>query len=226
MLGPNGAGKTTLLRVAALYQHPSRGTVDVLGDRLGRCDVRTLRERIAFSSPALAAALEPRMTAAEVVMTAKYAALAPWWHTYTDADRDRALELLAHFHAEQLADHRFPTLSAGRAPTCAAGPDVDERARHRAARRADRRPRRRRSRRARARPGDVGPDPTRPPLVLVTHHLEEVPPGFTHALVMKDAGVLAYGPLAETLTSDSPERRVRLALTVEHADGRYSARLG
>src|SRR5262245_21301042 len=113
ILGANGAGKTTLLRVAALYQHPSRGTVDVLGKRLGRCDVRTLRERIAFSSPPLAAALEPRMTAREVVMTAKYAALAPWWHNYTDAYRARALELLEHFRAGTLAEHRLPTLSAG-----------------------------------------------------------------------------------------------------------------
>ena len=92
----------------------------------------------------------------EVVMTAKYAALAPWWHTYTDADRDRAVALLAHFHAEKLADHRVPDAVGGRASTRLAGPDVDERARHRAARRADRRPRRGRSRRARARSGDVG----------------------------------------------------------------------
>jgi len=78
VLGPNGAGKTTLLRVAALYLHPSAGIVELLGQRLGRTDVRTLRERIAFSSPALAARLEPSMTALEVVMTARYAALAPW----------------------------------------------------------------------------------------------------------------------------------------------------
>ncbi len=226
VLGPNGAGKTTLLRVSALYQHPSRGTVDILGNRLGRCDVRTLRERIAFSSPALAAALEPRMSAAEVVMTAKFAALAPWWHTYTDADRDRAVALLAHFHAEKLADHRFPTLSAGeRQRVLLARTLMNE-------------------------PGivlldeptaglDVGgreelvrdlatwaTDPSRPPLVLVTHHLEEVPPGFTHALVMKDAGVLANGPLPETLTSDILSDAFGLALKVEHDDGRYSARLG
>src|SRR5829696_5182758 len=73
VLGANGAGKTTLLRVAALHQHPSSGVVEVLGQRLGRTDVRTLRERIAFSSPALGAKLEPTMTAVEVVMTARYA---------------------------------------------------------------------------------------------------------------------------------------------------------
>jgi iron complex transport system ATP-binding protein len=224
VLGPNGAGKTTLFRVAALYQHPSRGTVDVLGQRLGRCDVRTLRERIAFSSPALAAALEPRMTAAEVVMTAKYAALAPWWHTYTDADRDRAHALLAHFHSEKLAEHRFPTLSAGErqrvllARTLMNEPGIvllDE-------------------------PNaglDVGGreelvadlaawagDATRPPLALVTHHLEEVPPGFTDALVLKDASVLASGPLAETITTEVLSDAFDLPLRVDARDGRYGAR--
>jgi iron complex transport system ATP-binding protein len=225
VLGPNGAGKTTLLRVAALYQHPSRGTVDVLGNRLGRCDVRTLRERVAFSSPALAASLEPSMTACEVVMTAKYAALAPWWHTYTDGDRDRAHELLAHFHSEKLADHRFPTLSAGERQRVLlartlmnepgivlldepnAGLDVggrEELVRDLAAWASER---------------------TRPPLVLVTHHLEEVPPGFTHALVMSDASILAAGELRETVTSDVLSAAFGLPLRVDEHEGRYSARL-
>src|SRR3954464_14344683 len=110
ILGANGAGKTSLLRIAALYQHPSLGAIDVLGQRLGRTDVRTLRERIAFSSPALAARLEPSMTAAEVVMTQRYAALAPWWHQYTDADRDRALTLLREWQCATLSDHKLPTL--------------------------------------------------------------------------------------------------------------------
>src|SRR4029077_15426771 len=109
----NGAGKTTLLRIAALYQHPTSGTVDVLGQRLGRCDVRPLRERIAFSSPALAARLEPSMTAAQVVMTARYAALAPWWHQYTAEDHERAVGLLRRSGCVQRADHNLPTLSAG-----------------------------------------------------------------------------------------------------------------
>src|SRR5262245_45388596 len=113
VLGANGAGKTSLLRVVSLYQHPSSGAVEVLGQRLGRTDVRTLRERIAFSSPALAARLEPSMTALQVVVTARYAALAPWWHSYTDGDYERARELLEQWRCGALSDHRFPTLSAG-----------------------------------------------------------------------------------------------------------------
>jgi iron complex transport system ATP-binding protein len=224
ILGANGAGKTTLLRVAALYLHPSRGTVDVLGQRLGRTDVRTLRERIAFSSPALAARLESSMTAAEVVMTARYAALAPWWHQYTEADRARALELLSEWRCDALASHRFSTLSAGERqrvllarslmnepgivlldePT--AGLDIGGREELVA---------------------DLATwarDPVRPPLVLVTHHLEEVPPGFTHALVLKGGRVLVQGPIAETVTSEALSEAFGLTLTVDARDGRYTAR--
>jgi iron complex transport system ATP-binding protein len=225
VLGANGAGKTTLLRVAALYQHPSSGSVEVLGETLGRTDVRTLRERIAFSSPALAARLEPSMTALEVVMTAKHAALAPWWHRYDDADRARAHALLAQWRCDALADHRFPTLSAGeRQRVLLARTLMNE-------------------------PGivlfdeptaglDVGgreelvadlagwaTDATAPPLVLVTHHLEEIPPGFTHALVLRAGRVLAAGPLADTVTSATLSTAFDLPLRVETSAGRYAARI-
>ena len=225
MLGANGAGKTSLLRIAALYQHPSTGTVEVLGQTLGRTDVRTLRERIAFSSPALAAKLEPSMTATEVVMTARYAALAPWWHRYTDADRARALELLDEWRCAPLATHPFTTLSAGERqrvllarmlmnepgvalldePT--AGLDIGGREELVA---------------------DLAVwarDATRPAMVLVTHHLEEIPPAFTHALVLKGGRTLASGPLRDTVTTEILSDAYELDLIVDERDDRYTARL-
>jgi iron complex transport system ATP-binding protein len=184
-----------------------------------------LRERIAFSSPALAAKLEPTMTAVEVVMTARYAALAPWWHRYTDADRQRAHELLREWHCEALASHPFPTLSAGERqrvllarmlmnepgvalldePT--AGLDIGGREELVA---------------------DLATwarDPTRPPMVLVTHHLEEIPPAFTHALVLKGGRTLASGPLAEVVNGETLTEAYGLQLIVEERESRYTARL-
>ena len=89
--GRNGSGKTSLLRIASLYLHPSAGEVEVLGERLGRTDVRTLRARIGSGQLlAVGAAAPGPERALDVVMTAKHAALEPWWHRYDDADRARA----------------------------------------------------------------------------------------------------------------------------------------
>jgi iron complex transport system ATP-binding protein len=226
VLGANGAGKTTLLRVAALRLHPTSGDVEVLGRRLGRVDVRALRAHVAYSSPALATALEPRMTAEEVVMTGVHADLAPWWHRYGPADRGAAGVLLARFGCGALADHRFSTLSAGERqrvllartlvgspglvlldePT--AGLDVGGREQL---------------------VGDLtrlAADPAAPPVVLVTHHLEEIPPGFTHALALRDGRVLAAGPLEGTLDDALLSECFGIGLRATRArDGRYTARL-
>ena len=224
VVGPNGAGKTTVLRVAALCQHPTTGSVEVLGETLGRCDVRALRERIAYASTALASALEPRMTAAEVVMTGRYAALAPWWHRYGDADRTRAEALLARFGCSGLADHRFPTLSAGEQqrvllaralvrdpelllldePT--AGLDIAGREDLVASLAA------------------LATDPGAPPIAMVTHHLEEVAPGFTHALALRGGGVVRAGPIDDVLTDAVLSECFGLPLRVERSGGRYFAR--
>ncbi len=223
VLGANGSGKTTLLRIAALYEHPTTGTVEVLGQRLGRTDVRRLRHRVGFVSPALAQMLRPHLTAADVVMTARHGALEPWWHDYTDDDRQRAEELLAQVGAEGLAPRTIATLSSG------------ERQRVQIARSLM------------TAPGlvlldepastlDLGgremliADLTRlaadagaPPLVLVTHRPEEIPPNFTHALLLKDGQVLTQGPIDAVLTSQSLSTCFGVPLELEHHNNRYYA---
>jgi len=224
LVGPNGAGKTTLLRIAALRQHPSTGTVEVVGETLGRCEVHAVRRRIAYTSAAVVPTLEPRMTAAQVVMTGTHAALAPWWHHYDDGDRARAQGLLERFGCGALADHRLPTLSAGeqqrvllaRALACepelllldepTAGLDIAGREELVASLTG------------------VATDPTAPPVVMVTHHLEEVAPGFTHALALRAGAVVAAGPIAEVLVDDVLSECYGLPLRVEGDAGRYFAR--
>ena len=225
VLGPNGAGKTSLLRIVSLQQHPSSGTVRILGETLGRCDVRALRTRIGMSSPAMAARLEPSMTVAEVVMTGRYGALAPWWHRYDADDREQALLALDTFGMRRFADHGFSTLSAGerqrtllarataRTPSLVlldeptAGLDLASREQ------------------VLADIAALAADPTRPPVVVITHHLEEIPPGCTHALVLGRGTVLANGPVAEVVTSDVLSDCLGIPLVVGHADGRFHARL-
>jgi len=223
VLGRNGSGKTSLVRIASFYLHPSSGEVEVLGEVLGRTDVRRLRTRIGLASSALAAQLRPGLTAAEVVMTAKYAALEPWWHRYDDADRARAATLLDRLHIGHLAGRTVGTLSSGEQqrvllartlmtdpglllldePT--AGLDLGGREELVASLAV------------------LARDPASPAAVLVTHHVDEIPPGFTHALLLRDGRVLAAGPLDATLTSDHLEACFGLPLVVERRGDRYGA---
>lgn len=224
VIGLNGSGKTTLIRIAALYEHPSRGTIDVLGQRLGRTDVRALRTRVALVSSAMSDLMRPQLSAIDIVMCAKHAALEPWWHTYTSADRDRALELLVAQGVGHVADHRLATLSSGERQRTmlaralmndpglvlldepAAG--LDLRGREELVDRLD----------------SLAADPAASPLVLVTHHVEEIPAAFTHLLAIRDGQVLDQGPIEEVLTADLLSETFRLPLVLERRGGRYSAR--
>ena len=224
VLGPNGSGKTTLVRIATMWEHPSAGTVDVLGQRLGRVDVRRLRARVGFTSAAMADMLRPSLTAAEVVMTAKHAALEPWWHTYDEQDSARALAALARVGCRDRADQRFGTLSSGERQRVLlaralslepgiivldepnAGLDLGGREQLIAAL------------------SSLAVAPETPPLVLVTHHTDEIPDNFTHALLLRDGAALASGTLQDTLTSANLSECFGLDLVLERRHGRWTAR--
>jgi iron complex transport system ATP-binding protein len=224
VLGPNGSGKTTLIRIAALYLHPTVGTVRVLGETVGRLDARALRPRIGLASAALGGMVRRDVSACDMVMTARHGALEAWWHEYDDADRARALDLLARFGVGGHADQAFGTLSSGErqrvllARTLMTEPDLillDEPAAGLdLGGRED----------LVGRLGDLAQDPTAPPLVLVTHHVDELPPGLTHALVLGSAGVLAQGPIGEVLVDEVLSDAFGLPLHVHHDAGRWTAR--
>lgn len=224
VLGANGSGKTTLLKIAALYEHPSTGTVDVLGERLGRTDVRVLRRRVGYLSASLAAQLRPELRCLDVVMTAKYAALEPWWHRYTTADEAEALACMERMGVAWAAEKALGTVSSGEqqrvllARTLMNEPGIvllDE-----PSARLDLGGREQLVQAL----SELTLDPTAPPLVLVTHHLDEVPPGMTHALMLRDGKVIARGPLEECLNSASLSECFGLPLHLERrADGRFSA---
>jgi iron complex transport system ATP-binding protein len=225
VLGPNGSGKSTLLRIAGLHLHPTAGTVRVLGEELGRSDVRALRTRIGYASASLADAFRPDLPAIDVVMTARHGALEPWWHDYTDDDRSRARDLLKRMGCLHRIDHRFDALSSGErqrvllARTLMVDPDLllldeptaglDLGGREELV----------------ATLADMAIDPTIPPMVQVTHHVEEVPPGFTHALLMEGGQIAKAGPLGEVLTARALSDCYGLSLSLSQDVGRWSVRL-
>jgi len=225
VLGPNGSGKSTLLRIAGLHLHPTEGTVRVLGETLGRTDVRRLRRRIGYASASLADSFRPGITAGDVVMTALHGALEPWWHDYTDDDRDRARALLGRIGCGDRASQAFGTLSSGErqrvllARTLMLQPDLlllDEptAALDLGGREA-----------LVATLADLAADPSTPPMVQVTHHVEEIPPGFTHALLLESGRVVDAGPLAGVVTEQALSGCYGLDLRLTQAAGRWAVRV-
>jgi iron complex transport system ATP-binding protein len=225
VLGPNGAGKTTLLQVAATHMHPTRGEAWVLGERLGAVDVFELRPRIGLASAALADKLPAGERVVDVVRTASYAVLGRWRERYDTVDDHRALALLAQLGADQLADRTFGTLSEGErkrvqiARALMADPELllldepaaglDLGAREDLVRRLS----------------TIALDPYAPAMVLVTHHVEEIPPGFTHVLMLREGRVVTAGPIERALNAATLSETFGLPLTLDARGGRHAARL-
>jgi iron complex transport system ATP-binding protein len=223
VLGANGSGKTSLLRIASLYLHPSAGTVEVLGQTLGRVDVRAHRRNIGMVSSSFADLLRPSITALDVVMTAEHAALEPWWHEYTDRDRQRARDLLERFGCGPMAEHPFGTLSSGErqrvqlARTLMTEPGLllldEPTAGLDLAGRED----------LVNRLAGLAADPSTPATVLVTHHVDEIPPGFDQVLLLRRGRVLGCGPLEDRLTSDSLGACFDMDVVLERRHDRWFA---
>jgi iron complex transport system ATP-binding protein len=226
LLGPNGSGKTTLLKVVGSSLWPTRGVVELLGERLGRVDMRELRKRIAVVSASVSRTLRPEVPALDVVLTGRYAALETWWHEYTADDRAEAARRLteAGFGDPGFAQRSFGLLSEGERQQVvlarslmgrpelilmdepAAGLDLGARER------------------LLARLAELAGDPAVPPLVLVTHHLEEIPRGVTHAALLRGGRLLVAGPIDQVLTTDTVSDAFGVEVEVERRDGRWTAR--
>ena len=224
VIGPNGAGKTTLLSVLSAQVHPSEGVAGLLGEVLGTVDVFELRPRIGISSALLAERIPRQEKVADVVVSASYAVLGRWRENYDSLDYDRATELMDDLAVAHLADRTFGTLSEGErkrveiARALMTDPEMlllDE-------------------------PGagldlagreslvatltDLANDPYAPTMVIVTHHLEEIPQGITHALLLSRGHIVASGRIGDVLTDANMSKAYEMALRVQNVDGRWSAR--
>src|SRR5664279_1903421 len=224
VLGPNGAGKTTLLQVASAQIHPTTGIVGILGEVLGTVDVFELRPRIGLTSAALAERVPRSERVHDVVVSASYAVLGRWREVYDELDHARARQLLTEVGVAHLADRTFGTLSEGErkrvqiARALMTDPELlllDEPAagldlggREDLLRRLTR----------------LAADPDAPAMALVTHHVEEIPPGCTHALLLRSGQVVAAWTLAAVLTAPALSECFGLRLRLDEADGRYAAR--
>jgi len=224
VIGPNGAGKTTLLQVAAAMLTPTEGTTEILGENLDGADLVDLRTRIGFASAAVADRVPAAEKVIDIVLTASYGILGRNAEDYDSFDVTRAVELLDALGCAHLIRRRFATLSEGERKRVqiaralmpdpelllldepAAGLDLGGR--------ED----------VLQRVSMLANDPQAPMTVLVTHHVEEVPEGFTHAMLLRKGTVLAAGPVQQVFTERNLSKCFGVPLTVERRSARWTAR--
>jgi iron complex transport system ATP-binding protein len=224
VLGPNGAGKTTMLQVASTYMGPTSGTVRLLGAVYGKVDSRALKERIGYAGAGPARLIRQDLPAIDLVVTGRHASfVATQFHSYSDDDWERAHRYLERLAAGHLVDRRFGTLSSGErqrvliARSLMTDPEVlfldeamtglDLGARERLV----------------ASLAELAADPDSPAVVLVTHHVEEIPPGFGHIVLMANGAVVAAGPIDAVLNSESLSACFGQPLLVEQRAQRFHA---
>jgi iron complex transport system ATP-binding protein len=223
IVGPNGAGKTTLLGMLASFVQPSQGSVTILGERLGRTDVFELRPRVGFASSDMARRIPDNESVTDAVLTAAWGVTGRWQETYEEIDVRRATRVLSEWRLDHLASHYVGTLSDGErkrvqiARAVMTDPELllldepagslDVGAREDVIEMLD----------------HFSSEASSPAMVMVTHHVEEIPTGFTHLLVLQAGKIVAKGPIAETLTGDVMSEAFGRPLSITHNNGRYQA---
>jgi iron complex transport system ATP-binding protein len=223
ILGANGAGKTSILELASGWELPSAGSVEILGEDLASSDPEEIRPRVGLASSGMAKRIPATETVSDAVVTAAYAAAERRGEQFDDIDIRRARRVLSEWRLDALENRTFGSLSEGEAKRLqiarsimtdpelllldepSAGLDLGSREE------------------IMQMLGYFASNPSAPAIVMVTHHVEEIPRGFTHVLLLKSGKVFASGPISEVLTSENLSSAFGVTVSLREIDGRYSA---